>query len=159
MIGAFAATVWAGIDTAAAQTYSADPGSEPPPLTSVEASSAARTNGPVVLRGSRPAPQPPSEGAGACPGGSIEEPGYGCVVPNYATAPYDYGYWPYLGLGGGFAGARRHEFRHRFVGHHFARREFAHRPVPDASVSRGPFPCGCSSGSRQDRASVVRLAA
>jgi len=116
---AFASAVSCRTETVAAQVYSG----EQPANTTFEAPSAASTNGPVILRGSRPAPQPPSEGAGACPGGSVEEPGYGCVVPSYTSEPFDYVYWPYLGFGGGIVGTRW-EFRHRFT-----RREFVHKPV------------------------------
>jgi hypothetical protein len=112
---ALAAVVVAGTETASAQVYSPDPVSEAPALTVVAAGPAAATNSaPIVLRGSRPAPQAPNE-EGATPVGSFDQPGYGSTgEPND-----DYGDWPYFGPDGGFSGGGRHGFRRRFAGHEF----------------------------------------
>ena len=79
--GILVAGVSAGIETASAQAYSADPASQDRYPRSVEAATASN-DAPVVLRGSRPAPQTSAEEDNACPAGSIEEPGSGCVSPH-----------------------------------------------------------------------------
>jgi hypothetical protein len=85
--------------------------------------SSAKDAPPTVLRGSPPAAAQPPTAQYACPAGYDYDPSYGCVTPGYAYNPYDYGDWPYYGLGGFSSGSRRHGFSHGFG--HDLRRGFA----------------------------------
>jgi hypothetical protein len=77
--------------------------------------SSAKDTPPIVLRGSpRSAAQPPAAQY-PCSSGYDYDPSYGCVLPGYAYAPYDDGYWPYYGFDGFSSGGRRHGFRHGFA--------------------------------------------
>ena len=69
---------------------------------------------PVVLRGSRlPPAQPPADYG--CPAGYLYDPSSGCVVPGYASEPYDYGYWPDWWYDGFGFERRQHRFPHGFA--------------------------------------------
>jgi hypothetical protein len=133
----FAATGLAGVALAAVQPSSASSG----PMTVVirgSSDTAAKPSSdsdppPVVLRGSPPTPAQPPVAGYACPDGYDYAPGYGCITPGYAYAPYDYDYWaydhwPYYGFDGFSSAGRRHAFRHHLVsgvGRRFAPR-FGH---------------------------------
>ena len=78
------------------------------------ASATERDGSPSVLRGSRPEPQAPlpvpvPAGPPVCPAGSVDEPGYGCVLTGYAGEPDVYE--PYFGLDAGFVDIQRHKLR------------------------------------------------
>jgi hypothetical protein len=114
---ALAAVLWAGLAPAAVP-----PSSDSSSLRTVvirgssetaASSASGNDDSPAVLRGSTPSAAPPAVATPACPPDYLYEPPYGCVPPGYASAPDDYGYWPYY-WGDGFYFSPRHPRFHGF---------------------------------------------
>ena len=93
--------------------------------------SSASDAAPVVLRGSSPAAVQPPVTEYACPSGSDDAPGYGCVTSDNTYAPSDYDYWPDYGFDGFSSSGRNQGFRNGFAngfGHGFVHSGgFGHR--------------------------------
>jgi hypothetical protein len=70
---------------------------------------------PVVLRGSPPSIARPPAAVFACPSGYGYDPTSGCMLPGYAYAPDDFGYWPDYGFGGFSPRTLRRRIDHGFA--------------------------------------------
>jgi hypothetical protein len=86
----------------------------------------------AAFGGSQPAAAQSYSDDYSCSAGYVYDPSYGCVLPDYASEPYDYGfsgYSPYYGGYGSRDGGGHHEFGHGFahgMGGGFAHGGFTH---------------------------------
>ena len=86
----------------------------------------------AVFAGSQPAAAQSYSDDYSCSAGYVYDPSYGCVLPDYAYEPYDYGYYGYSPYYGGYGyryNGGYHGFGHGFahgMGGGFAHGGFAH---------------------------------